>query len=81
MSDIDLELPEPMKEWVEKRVREDSYSDAGAYLRDLIERDCERRSAHAELQALITEGIESGDYQPFDAAAFKARMRLEHGKS
>lgn len=31
MSDIDLELPEPMKEWVAQRVREESYFDAAAF--------------------------------------------------
>jgi hypothetical protein len=34
--------------------------------------------AIAALQAAITEGIASGEPQPFDAAAFKLRLRERH---
>jgi antitoxin ParD1/3/4 len=30
------------------------------------------------LQAAVTEGVRSGEPQPFDAAAFKLRMRERH---
>lgn len=41
-----------------------------------VSRKC--KEARAALQAAITEGIESGEPKPFDAAAFKLRMRESH---
>jgi hypothetical protein len=34
--------------------------------------------ATAEIQALITQGIESGDAKLFDKAAFLSRMKTRH---
>jgi antitoxin ParD1/3/4 len=50
----------PMKEWVEAQAQTGRYSNASDYVRDLIRRDQERVSKLAELQRLITEGLESG---------------------
>jgi hypothetical protein len=41
-------------------------------------KDQERKEAIALLQAAITEGVESGEPQLFDPAAFKLRMRERH---
>ena len=49
-----------MKEWVEAQAQNGRYSSASDYVRDLIRRDQERVSELAELQRLITEGLESG---------------------
>lgn len=45
-----------------------------------LEEDQERRSAAEALQKAISKGIESGEPQPFDAEAFKQRMREQHVK-
>jgi antitoxin ParD1/3/4 len=60
MATINISLPDPMKEWVEAQARTGRYSNASGYVRDLIRRDQERAQSLAELQRLITEGIESG---------------------
>ena len=60
MATMNVSLPDPMKEWVEKQARTGRYSNASDYVRDLIRRDQERTAALAELQRLITEGLESG---------------------
>ena len=57
---MNVSLPDPMKEWVEVQARSGHYSNASDYVRDLIRRDQERVSKLAELQRLITEGLESG---------------------
>jgi antitoxin ParD1/3/4 len=49
-----------MKGWVEAQARSGRYSNASDYVRDLIRRDQERAAGRAELQRLITEGMESG---------------------
>lgn len=78
MATMNVSLPAPMKEWVERRAESGRYGNASDYVRDLIRRDQQRQEALAALQAAITQGAESGEPQPFDAAAFKLRMRERH---
>ncbi|MCJ2129898.1 type II toxin-antitoxin system ParD family antitoxin [Methylobacterium sp. E-045] len=60
MATVNVSLPDPMKDWVEAQARTGRYSNASDDVRDLIRRDQERYAKLAELQALVTEGIESG---------------------
>ena len=60
MAAMNVSLPDPMKEWVEAQASTGRYSNASDYVRDLIRRDQERVGKLAELQKLITEGMESG---------------------
>jgi antitoxin ParD1/3/4 len=60
MATMNVSLPDLMKDWVEAQARTGRYSNASDYVRDLIRRDQERAGKLAELQRLITEGIESG---------------------
>ncbi len=78
MATMNVSLPDPMKEWVEHQTQDGRFSNSSDYVRHLIRRDQERAAALAALQAEITAGLESGDPQPFDATAFKARMRERH---
>ncbi len=80
MATMNVSLPDPMKSWVEERTRDGSYSNASDYVRHLIRRDQERARAIAQLQAAITEGMESGEARPFDVTVFKARMRAAQGQ-
>lgn len=78
MATMNVSLPAQMKDWVEAQTRDGRYSNASDYVRDLIRRDQERREAIAELQDLITEGIESGNPQPLDMEAFLSEMRASY---
>ncbi|WP_117196280.1 type II toxin-antitoxin system ParD family antitoxin [Rhizobium terrae] len=60
MATMNVSLPDPMKEWVDSQTKTGRYSNASDYVRDLIRRDQERSDKLAELQRLITEGVESG---------------------
>jgi antitoxin ParD1/3/4 len=60
MPTVNVSLPDSMKDWVEAQARSGRYSNASDYVRDLIQRDQERANKLAELQRLITEGLESG---------------------
>jgi antitoxin ParD1/3/4 len=79
MATMNVSLPDPMKDWVESRTHDGRFSNASDYVRHLIRKDQERQAAMAAFQAEITAGLASGDGQPFDSAAFKARMREPHG--
>ncbi|MBK8907334.1 MAG: type II toxin-antitoxin system ParD family antitoxin [Rhodospirillales bacterium] len=60
MATMNVSLPDPMKDWVEAQTKSGRYSNTSDYVRDLIRRDQERASKLAELQKLLTEGLESG---------------------
>lgn len=79
MATMNVSLPDPMKEWVEARAKTGRYSNASDYVRDLIRKDQDRQAALDELQALVTEGMESGPAEAFDVETFVARMRRKHG--
>ena len=75
MATMNVSLPDQMKAWVEEQTKGGRYSNASDYVRDLIRRDQERRAALGELQALVTEGLESGPAASFDGEQFLARLR------
>ncbi|MGR6430924.1 type II toxin-antitoxin system ParD family antitoxin [Rhizobium sp. PAMB 3174] len=79
MATMNVSLPEQMKSWVEEQASKGRYSNSSDYVRDLIRKDQERQQALAALQAAVTEGLESGEAQAFDAMSFKRRMREGHG--
>jgi antitoxin ParD1/3/4 len=79
MATMNVSLPEQMKSWVEEQASNGRYSNSSDYVRDLIRKDQERQEALAALQAAVSEGVESGEPKPFDAATFKLRMREGHG--
>jgi antitoxin ParD1/3/4 len=60
MATMNVSLPDPMKQWVEKQAGTGRFSNASDYVRDLIRRDQERAEKLRELQRLISEGIDSG---------------------
>jgi len=57
---MNISLPDPMKDWVERQSKGGRYSNASDYVRDLIRRDQERAEKIVRMQSLVTEGLESG---------------------
>lgn len=80
MATMNVSLPDPMKIWVEARLKDGKFSNTSDYVRHLIRRDQERAQAIAALQQAIDEGVKSGEPEPFDFKAFKARMRAQHAR-
>lgn len=80
MATMNVSLPDPMKTWVETRLEDGQFSNTSDYVRHLIRRDQEKVQAIAALQQAIDEGVKSGEPEPFDFKAFKARMRAQHDR-
>ena len=77
MATMNVSLPDPMKEWVDNQTKTGRYSNASDYVRDLIRRDQERSGKLAELQRLLTDGLESGvSNRSKDDILREARERL-----
>jgi antitoxin ParD1/3/4 len=60
MQTMNISLSDQLKEFVEEQVGSGRYSSVSEYVRDLI-RDDERRKAQEKLEAMLMEGIQSGE--------------------
>jgi len=60
MTTMNVSLPDSMKLWVEQQANSGRYANTSDYVRHLIRRDQERAAKIAHIQALVTEGIQSG---------------------
>ena len=81
MATMNVSLPDAMKAWVERQTETGRYGNASDYVRDLIRRDQDRQSALAELQALVDEGLASGQAEVFDVESWLVQRRGAHGLS
>ncbi len=78
MAQMNVSVPDPMKDWCEDQVREGRYATTSDYVRDLIRRDQDSRSRVKALQAAIDEGLASGlSTRPLDEILAEARARAE----
>ena len=60
MTSMNITLPEPMRQFVEAQISSGSYGTASEYVRTLIRED-QKRKAKERLEALLLEGLDSGD--------------------
>jgi antitoxin ParD1/3/4 len=80
MATMNVSLPDAMKGWVEQRAQSGHYSNASDYVRDLIRRDQLRSLKIANMQQLVTEGIESGlGERSMEELLHEARERAAKG--
>ena len=78
MAQMNVSLPNPMKDWCEAQVRQGRYSTTSDYVRDLIRRDQDTQSGVRALQAAIDEGLASGiSPNSLDDIMTQARARAE----
>ena len=78
MATMNVSLPSPMKTWVEQQSTEGRYANASDYVRDLIRRDQIRTEAISRMQALVDEGMRSGEGSR-SIAEIKAEARRRAG--
>jgi len=60
MATMNVSLPAPMKDWVERQIKTGHYSNASDYVRDLIRRDQEYLDKREILVKALMTGEESG---------------------
>lgn len=85
MQSMNISLPDPMKQFVERQIVQGRYSSASEYVRELIRAD-EKYKAETQLEALLLEGLNSAesemtpeDWQAIRSAA-KARLGAARNK-
>lgn len=80
MATMNLSLPDPTTAWLEKQARREGFGDARDYVHELIRRDQERSSRLAAMQALVTQGLESGiDARSMEELREAGRMAARRG--
>ena len=82
---MNISLPDQLKAFVDDQVGSGRYSSVSEYVRDLI-RDDEKRKAQEKLEALLIEGIQSGEVtgmtrQDWSDIRAEARKQFEARKS
>lgn len=83
MATMNVSLPDPMKEWVESKVRDGGrYANVSDYVRDLIRKDKEYGEKLAVLREEVQKGIDSGlSDRTFDEIWASARERAKRANA
>ena len=59
MAQMNISIPDRLKNWVENRVADGSYASSSDYMRDLVRRDQRAEEARMRLQVEIDKGLTS----------------------
>jgi antitoxin ParD1/3/4 len=79
MTSMNISLPKALREYVEQQ-SSSGYSTPSEYVRELIREDQKRR-AHQRLDALLTEGLESGAPIPATPEFWDGLKREARGRA
>jgi antitoxin ParD1/3/4 len=82
MASLNISLPKALREHVEGQVEEGGYSTPSEYVRALIRED-QKRKAAARIEALLLDGIASGEPVEVNRAFWRkkrAALVARHGK-
>lgn len=74
METVNIALPESLTSYVQERVSEGGYSSVSEYVSDLIQAD-RRRKAGERVDALLLEGLDSGEPIPVTPEYWEERKR------
>jgi antitoxin ParD1/3/4 len=74
-----ITLTDKQDSWIKAQIDAGHYTNDSEYIRDLIRREQERSAEIEAVRAALIEGEASGEAKPFDAGAFKQKMRASHG--
>lgn len=61
MAKLSIRLPDKMKQFVDDQTQEGQFANEEAYIQDLITQDQERQREVVRIQAIVDEGIASGE--------------------
>ena len=59
MAQMNISIPDKLKNWVENRVADGSYASSSDYVRDLVRRDQRAEETRIRLKAEIDRGLAS----------------------
>jgi len=74
MTTVTISLPEPLKDFVERQIASKDYGNVSEYFRTLL-REARAKEEDARLEALLVEGLASGDEIPLTQEFWKGLKR------
>jgi antitoxin ParD1/3/4 len=74
MTTMNISLPDSMKAFLEEQVAKGGFGTTDEYLHALI-REAQRREAKAKLEALLLEGLDSGEPIPITDEYWEQKRR------
>jgi antitoxin ParD1/3/4 len=78
MATMNVSLPNPMRKWIEDRIKSGEYANASDYVRDLVRHDRER---HERLVEALIEGEKSGiSPRTVSEIVAGAKTKIRNGK-
>jgi antitoxin ParD1/3/4 len=83
MTPLNISLPEPLRAFVDTQVAEGRYASPDEYIQQLIREDAKRRTRE-KVDALLIEGLSSGEPIPVTPEYWEAKERQlteRHGKA
>lgn len=76
MTSLHISLPESMRKWVDRQVKDGGYGTASEFVREVL-RDAQKTRARRELEQKLIEGLESGPQITVDDKYWKGlRQRV-----
>jgi len=75
MTTVTISLPESLKAFIDRQLATKGYGNVSEYFRSLL-RDAQQAEADARLEALLLEGLVSGDDVPL-TRAFWSELKTE----
>ena len=78
MTTVTISLPEPLKDFVERQIASKDYGNVSEYFRTLL-REARAKEEDARLEALLAEGLASGDELPLTQDFWKDLKREAAG--
>jgi antitoxin ParD1/3/4 len=76
MAQMNISVPDGLKQWAEQRVADGSYASTSDYVRDLMRRDREAAAELAWLQQELDHGLASGvDPRPVEQIVADIRAK------
>ncbi len=64
MATLNISLPDSLKTFAQNQTETSDYSNPSDYVRSLIREDKEKKEAQQRVEALLLEGLESGEPLP-----------------
>ncbi len=74
-----ITLTDQQDDWIKAQVEGGQYTNDSEYIRNLIRREQERGAEIEVIRSALIKGEKSGKPKPFDASAFKRRLRRAGG--
>jgi len=74
MTPLNISLPEPLRAFVDSQVAEGRYASPDEYIQQLIREDAKRKTRE-KVDALVIEGLSSGEPVPVTPEYWEAKER------